>query len=127
MTEQATEQASDPQPEKNPRAEAGRRGGLTKAANRRAARKAAQAQADALAHPILETPDDVKAYLRLILAGAASGSIQARAAAASAAVAARLLKAMELDILAELKELRLLREQWERETQGGGGVTRRRR
>jgi len=115
---------SDQAPEKDP---AKVKAGALGAAARKAKREAAQAAADALARPDLSTPEAIRAYLELVMVSVVNGLVPARAGAAAASICSRLLKSHELSITSELKELRLLREKWERETQGGGTVTRRRR
>jgi hypothetical protein len=114
---------SEPQAEKDPQKVAA---GAAGAAARKAKAEAQRSAAAALEHPDLSTPEAIRAYLELVMVSVVNGLVPARAGAAAASICSRLLKSHELSITAELKELRLLREKWERETQGNT-VTRRRR
>jgi hypothetical protein len=100
----------------------------TAAASAARAAKAAErrAQEAALASHPLETPEDCRDYLKLVLRGVVDGSISSRAGAAAASVAAKLVRAYEVSITAELKALRAEREQWGK-SQHSAGVSRRNR
>ena len=104
-----------PQQQPNPvKAAAGRAG----AAARREKAAERRAQAETLANPDLSTPESVRSYLEAVLVGVVTGAVPSRAGAAAASVASRLLKAHELSITKELKELRAAREEWEKVTRG---------
>jgi hypothetical protein len=100
-----------PDPVKQAAGRAGARARREKAA-------AVRAQAEALANPDLSSPEAVRAYLEAVLVGVVTGAVPSRAGAAAASVASRLLKAHELSITKELKELRAAREEWEKATRG---------
>src|SRR6185503_2919754 len=70
----------------------------------------AQEQLD---NPVLDSPEQVRDYLKLVLAACVRGDIPATSATAASHVAAKLLQAMSLSITEELEELRRMRETWE--------------
>lgn len=74
----------------------------------------------------LESPEQVRDFLAVALRACATGALEARAAAACASVASRLIASFSVSISRELDELRAARERYEQQT-GDTGVVRHKR
>jgi hypothetical protein len=74
----------------------------------------------------LTTPEEVRDYLQVVLRSCATGALEARAAAACAAVASRLIASFSVSISKELDELRAAREQGEKARHDTGSSRRNR-
>jgi plasmid stability protein len=82
------------------------------AASAKRSREAEERKAlkQALAEHPLSTPENVRDYLQIVLRSVATGALEARAGAACASIASRLIASFSIAISKELDELRAARE-----------------